>query len=118
MLLDTSGLLCFLDVRDPRNKQATLLFNSALERVTHNYVIAELIALAHARKLNPTIAIQFAIGLLTNMTVELVWVTPDLHRRALDLLNTRPDKSYSLCDAVIFLVMQDRGIRECACCEE
>jgi predicted nucleic acid-binding protein len=42
----------------------------------------------------------------------MTWVDETLHRDALAFLQTRPDKSYSLCDAVSFLVMRDSNIRE------
>ncbi|MBM4082592.1 MAG: type II toxin-antitoxin system VapC family toxin, partial [Planctomycetes bacterium] len=41
-----------------------------------------------------------------------VWVTEELHRRALTFLQARPDKTYSLSDAVSFVLMRDRGIRD------
>ncbi len=42
--------------------------------------------------------------------VEIVWVDEALHRLAVDLLKKRSDKSYSLCDAVSFVLMRERGI--------
>ncbi len=44
--------------------------------------------------------------------IEVVWVTRDLHLAALDLLAARLDKSYSLCDAVSFVLMRERGVGE------
>jgi predicted nucleic acid-binding protein len=41
---------------------------------------------------------------------DLVWVDEPLHREALSLLFARPDKAYSLCDAVSFVVIRQRGI--------
>jgi predicted nucleic acid-binding protein len=35
-----------------------------------------------------------------------------LHRRALEVLLARLDKTYSLCDAVSFVLMRERGIME------
>jgi predicted nucleic acid-binding protein len=49
---------------------------------------------------------------VTNPEIEIVWVDPVLHTRALEMLQAQLDKSYSLCDAVSFLLMRDRGIRE------
>ena len=42
--------------------------------------------------------------------VEIVWVDQSLHDRALLLVDARRDKSYSLCDAVSFVLMKERGI--------
>jgi predicted nucleic acid-binding protein len=43
MLLDTSGLLCYFDVGDHRHQEAVVLFQSAENLLTHNYVLAEFI---------------------------------------------------------------------------
>jgi predicted nucleic acid-binding protein len=45
-------------------------------------------------------------------TIEVTWVDRTLNDRAIDLLNARPDKTYSLCDAVSFVLMRDNGIDE------
>jgi predicted nucleic acid-binding protein len=50
--------------------------------------------------------------LLTDAEVEVVWVDQALHQQALDLLFARPDKTYSLCDAVSFVLMRERGETE------
>ena len=42
----------------------------------------------------------------------MVWVDEGLHREALSLLQARLDKTYSLCDAVSFVVMRRHGIIE------
>ncbi len=36
----------------------------------------------------------------------------DLHTKAVELLKERYDKSYSLCDAVSFVLMRERSITE------
>ncbi len=80
--------------------------------LTHSYVLAEFIALAHARKLPRRQSLLFAADLLDNPKIEVVWVDEAMHRGALSLLQARLDKSYSLCDAVSFLLMRLRGINE------
>ena len=40
----------------------------------------------------------------------MVWVDKALHLDALDLLFARTDKTYSLCDAVSFVLMRRRDI--------
>ncbi|MDB9310592.1 hypothetical protein PN471_18580 [Aphanizomenon sp. CS-733/32] len=42
----------------------------------------------------------------------MVWVDEILHREAMDLLLVRQDKTYSLCDAISFVLMRKKGIRE------
>lgn len=45
-------------------------------------------------------------------SIEVVWVDPDMHAAAVSLLRNRLDKSYSLCDAVSFILMRERGIAD------
>ena len=49
---------------------------------------------------------------MDNPAIEVTWVDEDQHRTALSFLQERLDKSYSLCDAVRFLLMRERGITE------
>lgn len=39
-------------------------------------------------------------------------MTEPLHRVAMRLLTTQLDKSYSLCDAISFVVMRERGVTD------
>jgi len=59
MLLDTSGLYCYLDAADDRHGDAVSLLHSAALRLTHNYVLAELVALCTARHLDRNITLGF-----------------------------------------------------------
>ena len=112
MLLDTSGLLCLADDRDYRHVQAQQLFRSTRSCVVHNYILAEFIPLCQARRLNREKALSFLEDLLADARIELVWVDNTLHDAAFDLLRDRLDKTYSPCDAVSFLLMQEHGITE------
>jgi uncharacterized protein len=49
--------------------------------------------------------------LLDNPDIETVWVDEELHQQAMKLLFSRPDKTYSLCDAISFVLMRQRHIR-------
>jgi predicted nucleic acid-binding protein len=112
MLLDTSGLLCYFDRRDPRHEEAGLLFDTSPTLLTHSYILAEFIPLCHSRRLDSGEAIGFSLRLLGNRDIEVVWVDDDLHRAALALLQARSDKDYSLCDAVSFVLMRARGLHD------
>jgi predicted nucleic acid-binding protein len=112
MLVDTSGLLCLFDTADLLHNDAVTFFRAASSRLTHNYVLAEFVPLCRTRRLNRVSAVAFAIDLLHNPLVEVVWISEATHRLALDLLQTRIDKSYSLCDAVSFLWMEERGLAD------
>jgi len=112
MLLDTSGLLCFLNRKDVWFTRTQQFFGGATTRQTHSYVLAELIPVARSRGLPPALALGFVRSLANDRSVTVVYVDRALHERALGLLERRPDKRWSLCDAVSFELMQERGIRE------
>jgi predicted nucleic acid-binding protein len=80
--------------------------------LTHSYVLAEFIALAQVRRFPRKAALQFIIDLLENPDIETVWINEFLHREAVKLLMARQDKTYSLCDAVSFVLMRQRGVTE------
>jgi len=113
VLLDTSGLLCFIHRDEPQHQTAVGLISSAKTVfLTHNYVLAELIALALIRRFPRSTVLMYTLEIMENPNVEMVWVDEFLHREAMDLLLARQDKTYSLSDAVSFILMRKKGIRE------
>lgn len=112
MFLDTSGLLCLHYRAEPLHTEACTAYRTAISRLTHNYVIAEYVALTTARRFPRASALAFATDLLDTPDIETVWVDKHLHRLAVALLTERQDKTYSLCDAVSFVLMRQRGITE------
>ena len=110
MLLDTSGLLCCFDADEVRHDDAIGHYAAAVHRLTHNYVLAEFVALAQARRLVREASLAFVAELAADAEIELFWVDPVLHAEALALLQSQLDKSYSLCDAVSFVLMRRHGI--------
>lgn len=112
MLIDTSGWFCVLDKRDFRNRDAVSFYDAADRKITHSYVIAELVALSEARKYNRMATLEFVSDLLADGEIEIIWVDEVLNLQALQLLKSRIDKSWSLCDAVSFILMEANGITE------
>ena len=112
MLLDTSGLFCHLDAGDARHADAVAFVESAPRLVTHNYVLAELIPLCESRGIDRALTIAYATKIGQNPDVEIIWVDEHLHAGGLAFLRARADKAYSLCDAVSFVLMRERGIIE------
>ena len=112
MLLDTSGLLCLHNRAEPFHAQARLLYRAARIRLTHSYVLAEFVALAQVRRLPRVPALTFMVDLVNNPDIDTLWVDEGLHRAAMALLLARRDKTYSLCDAVSFVLMRQRQITE------
>lgn len=112
MLLDTSGLLCYLHRDERQHRQAVTLLQDAPMRLTHNYVLAELVPLCQVRGLNRGSVLAFVEDLLDNPHVDILWVDETIHRAALALVRVRLDKTYSLCDAVSFVLMRHYRIQE------
>lgn len=112
MLIDTSGFYCLLQRTDPFHVQACRFYEAAAARVTTNYVVAELIALAAVRGLPREPVLAFAAELATSPEIDMVWIDRAIHEEALALLRTRVDKTYSLCDAVSFIVLRRNGLRQ------
>jgi len=112
VLLDTSGLLFHQYSDEKHHLPALRLFESSNKKLTHSYVLAEFLALVTARRLNRAQALAFLRHLPLHPLVEIVWVDRRLHEQALTLLEARPDKTYSLCDAVSFVLMKERGLLE------
>jgi uncharacterized protein len=110
MLIDTSGLLCLHFSTEPLHTQACVEYQKATVRLTHNYIIAEYVALANARRFSRSSVLNFVVDLLSNPDIDTVWVDELIHRAAVDLLIARQDKTYSLCDAVSFILMRQRGL--------
>ena len=105
MLIDTSGWFCIMDARDERHATAIQYYRAARRRITHSYVIAELTALSEARRISRKSNLLFTNEILTDQTVELVWVDELTSMKAWQLLQSRADKTLSLCDAVSFVLM-------------
>lgn len=112
MLLDTSGLLCFIHAAESQHTDTVAFFQTATWRLTHNYVIAEFVALAQARGLPREAVLAFVADIQSSPLVEVVYVDEPLHRAALTFLQERLDKNWSLCDAVSFLLMKRYGVLE------
>jgi len=113
VLLDTSGLLCYIHHNELQHQEAVQFLSSTNKKfLTHSYVLAELIALALIRRFPRPAVLAFVMDLLDNPDIETVWVDEQLHREAMKLLMERQDKTYSLCDAVSFVLMRQRGMIE------
>jgi len=112
MLLDTSGLLCYFDAADDRHANADAYFHAAPLRLVHSYILAEFIPLCQVRGLNRSATLSFVEDLMLSPRIEIIWVDEALHQSAFALLQARLDKTYSLCDAVSFVLMKGRGLMD------
>ncbi len=87
-------------------------WRDARTRLTHDYVLAEFVALAQARRLPRPAALAFVADLLESPDIHVIWIDEPLHREAIALLLARPDKTWSLCDAVSFVLMRLHNLNE------
>ncbi len=112
MFIDTSGWLCLYHKDEPEHGEAIEFYQNARVRLTTNYVLAEFVPLAQTRGFPRKQNIEFTKRILDSAEIEIIWVDETLHRQAVALLLERADKTYSLCDAVSFVLMRQRGISE------
>lgn len=112
MFVDTSGFFSINDKAEKHHAAAREMYKQAWFRLTTNYVLDEFVALASARKLSREKILAFSEEILIDEKVEIVWINKATHSKAIALLKNRRDKSYSLCDAVSFIVMREREIAE------
>lgn len=106
MLLDTSGFLCLNDRTERFHTQAVQEYRQRNRGVTHNYVLAEFVALSQARGFPRSVMLSYLTALHANADIQVIWVEEGLHLDAMALLAARSDKTYSLCDAMSFLLMR------------
>jgi predicted nucleic acid-binding protein len=112
MFLDTSGLLSIFDVREKHHIEAIELFQKNDRRITTSYVTAELISIMIARRIRQESMLRFVRSIHDDRRIEFVWVTPEVHQSGMDLLGRRLDKTYTLCDAISFVVMEEYKLSE------
>ena len=75
-------------------------------------VLAEFVALAYSRGLPRRESLSFIADIQDDPDIEVIYVDERLHGDALKLLQERLDKTWTLCDAISFLLMQEYGITE------
>ncbi|MGH3908638.1 MAG: type II toxin-antitoxin system VapC family toxin [Pseudonocardiaceae bacterium] len=108
--VDTSAWYAALDEADPNHMQASVVLRSLLhsERlVTHSYVVVETIALVQ-RRLGLAAVDAFVSRLLG--PVQVTWVDPDLHDRAIGAMLAARQRDVSLVDWTSFELMRRQGI--------
>lgn len=110
MLIDTSGWLCLYHKDEPQHVEAVVVFEKATSYLTTSYILAEFVPLAQVRGLPRAKSLEFTQKILADPTVEIVWVGEEMHTKGVDFLLSRQDKTYSLCDAISFLLMRQYGL--------
>lgn len=124
LFIDTSGWASYLHASDPFHAQAVQLYQSAYARhaalVTTDHVLAELVALLSSShyKLPRQRVIAILTAILGDPGVAIEPTTWPQFLDACNLLVRRPDKLWSLVDAIGFQVMERRGILEALTTDE
>ena len=80
--------------------------------MVHDHVLSELVALAQVRGVQRMPILEFVADLIESPDVTFDFVDASLFGDAVQLLNERLDKTYSLCDAVSFGLMRRHGERD------
>lgn len=114
IFLDTSGLLSLFDEDDLRHQEqeAAEIFANAGALIATNYVLAEFVPLTRVRGLSREKSLNFLRDFVLLPQLELVWIDERRYQEAMNLLHHRMDKAYSLCDAISFVLMRERGVLE------
>ncbi len=110
--VDTSVLLPFLDRAADRHEEVVAALASVLaERrgITHNYVVVEAEALV-MRRLGGAVARRLVHDVLP--LIEIAWITPEIHARAVEAHLADLRRRTSLVDHASFVLMRERGIED------
>ena len=116
VFIDTGGFFALLVAEDRNHPHARALFDRAVHErwrlVTTNAVVTETYALMLMRtREGRTKAVAFLDGLAASeVRVERVRAVDE--KRAVELVRHHRDKTYSLCDAYSFVIMQRLGIAD------
>ena len=115
LFVDTSGWVAVADQSDQFHEQAARFYRQAFAHyaglMTTSLVLAESYALL--RRALPTDRVLYWLDrLLASPRVEVVYDDRALVDRARSVLAAYGDQKFSLADAVSFVVMRDRGLRE------
>lgn len=113
--LDTAYVYALVNTRDEWH-QAALSWQESLEKEQRKLITTELVLVEIADGLASirfrTQAAQIITALQSSPLVEVVAISSELLRLALDLYRQRDDKEWGLTDCVSFVVMRERGLRE------
>lgn len=112
MLIDTSGWFCLFDDNDWRHEDTLALYSKNQRRVTHSFVLSELVGLATSKWRSLSKILSYVDDILVDKDVTMIWVDEAITRQAIELLRVRKDKSWSLCDAVSFVLMEELSLTE------
>jgi predicted nucleic acid-binding protein len=116
VFVDTSGFVGLLVAEDSSHARSRALFTRAgAERwrlVTTNAVVIETYSVLLLRARDGRRAAIAFLDSLNRTEIRVERIRRDDETRAIAIVRAHEDKSYSLCDAHSFVVMERAGIRE------
>ncbi len=112
---DTSGLYASVDRRDPHHVRAVSLLGDLARRhciiVTSDYLIAETINLAMARR-GRVVAERLLDLIESSKGIRLIWVGTEHFTTAKAFFRKYADQGYSFTDCTSFVIMRELGIAD------
>lgn len=115
VLLDSSFAVALAFDSDERHMQA-IAWEQRIRIDRIRLVVTHAVCLEIGNGFSRARARSFGIAFLMRMEsdphVDIVPLSADLFRRALDLYRSRPDKEWGLTDCVSFVVMRDLGLTD------
>jgi predicted nucleic acid-binding protein len=115
VFVDSGAWLALANTHDTFHQSTSvvypMLMQKNIHRVTTNLVIAEAHALIRYR-VNHVAAMRFLSSVRTSRRLEIVYSNATLEAEAEDLLRRFADQTFSLTDAVSFVVMRQQHITE------
>ncbi len=121
VFLDTAYAIALSVESDEDHERAEELADQleaqATQLVTTRAVLLE-IGNALSKKRYRKAALELLDALEQDPLVEIVPLSEELYKQALELFRSRPDKEWGLVDCVSFVVMQERGLTEALTIDE
>ena len=121
VFLDTAYAIALSVESDEHHERAEELADQ-LEAETTQLVTTRAVLLeignALSKKRYRKAALELLDALEQDPLVEIVPLSEELYKQALELFRSRPDKEWGLVDCVSFVVMQERGLTEALTTDE
>lgn len=112
VFVDTSALLALLDADETRHRRCadawTKLVSADERLATSSYVVVEVFALVQRR-----LGLDAVRALEANVMpiIPILWIEPEIHRRAIAALLAAGRTKLSLVDCASFELMREYGLR-------
>jgi predicted nucleic acid-binding protein len=113
VFLDAGYAIALAAMSDQLHQRALTIadeLESARRRIVTTKGVLLEIGNALSKQRHRAAAVQLLSSLAYDPSVEVISLTDDLYEAAFQLFRDRPDKEWSLCDCISFIVMRSRVI--------